>query len=48
MIEQIPLGLLDPSENNARKTYTLIEALAATILECGLLQNLVVRREGER
>jgi ParB/RepB/Spo0J family partition protein len=48
LIDQIPLGILDPSENNARKTYTLIEALAATILECGLLQNLVVRREGDR
>lgn len=38
----IPLGLIDPSRDNPRKTYPQIPELAATIEGLGLLQNLVV------
>jgi ParB/RepB/Spo0J family partition protein len=47
-ILQIPLGLLDPSPHNARQNYPNLDELAATILEIGLLQNLVVKKDGDR
>ena len=43
-VVDIPLSKLDHSPGNARKVYTNIPALAETIAESGLLENLVVRK----
>jgi ParB/RepB/Spo0J family partition protein len=48
MRTSIPLHLIDPNPNNPRKVYTRIEELADTIFECGLINNLVVKRAGDR
>lgn len=47
-LKMIPLGRLNPSPTNVRKTDTLadIEPLAASIAASGLLENLVVRAIG--
>jgi ParB-like chromosome segregation protein Spo0J len=42
MILDVPLRLIDPNPDNARKTFTRLTDLAATIEGLGLLQNLVV------
>lgn len=41
----IPLHLIDPNQNNPRKVYTRIEELADTIFECGLINNLLVKKK---
>jgi ParB-like chromosome segregation protein Spo0J len=40
--KEIPLGLIRPFPDNARKTFSRVPELAATIEGLGLLQNLVV------
>lgn len=42
MTKEIPLGLIRPFPDNARKTFSRVPELAATIEGLGLLQNLVV------
>lgn len=48
MILEVPLSLIDPNPDNARKSFPRIADLAATIEGLGLLQNLVVVKKGER
>lgn len=45
---QIPLSLLDANSVNPRKSFRGIRELANTIEDRGLLQNLVVKKKGER
>jgi ParB/RepB/Spo0J family partition protein len=45
--QAVPLDRLDHGDN-VRKVYTDVEGLADTIEAIGLLQNLVVRRDGEK
>jgi ParB family chromosome partitioning protein len=49
MIIEVPLRLIDPNPDNARKAFPRIVELAATIEGLGLLENLVViKRDGGR
>ena len=47
-VSQIPVELIDPSENNPRIRLEGIEELTESIRTHGLLQPLVVRRKGDR
>lgn len=48
MIVEVPLSLIDPNPDNARKSFPRIADLAATIEGMGLLENFVVVQKGER
>ena len=49
-VRVVPIGLIDPSPNNPRKTFDeeALKDLAASIAIQGLMQPLVVRAKGER
>jgi ParB family transcriptional regulator, chromosome partitioning protein len=46
-VEPIPLALLEGSPNNPRRKVQQVDDLAASIAEYGLLQPIVVRRQGD-